>query len=407
MADITEIKLPDATVFTVKDPNAQPKTLATPLTINGNTESTVEGALDGLNDYSDALKDNLAANENVYGAKNLNSYPYKDTTKSLNGITFTDNGNGTITVNGTASANTVFDMHLYLDNPCIVENGAYILSGCPSGGGISTYNIRAYEKNSGGTDVVIGKDYGDGVTLTLNGDYYDSNSVHLDLAIVVTAGAVISTPITFKPMLCDARVIDPTFAPFAKTNLQLTNDKAERDDLSTIHATGSTNTTGATIASGTFFYLNGSYCKAIANIAVNATFTLNTNFKVASVGEELSSINNNLTVEDISSQLTVNTLAISGATVVALKYGKLIKVSIFYGTVVATGEATLLVSGLPKCKGSIGLGSASGGDVNDTLAISQAGFAGYINTNGTEWRAHIGGGVLNKRIYSSILYLTD
>jgi len=200
----------------------QYKELITPLTINGNTESTVEDALDGLNDYSDALKDNLAANENVYGAKNLNSYPYKDTTKSLNGITFTDNGNGTITVNGTASANTVFDMHLYLDNPCIVENGAYILSGCPSGGGISTYNIRAYEKNSGGTDVVIGKDYGDGVTLTLNGDYYDSNSVHLDLAIVVTAGAVISTPITFKPMLRDARVIDPTFAPYAETNLQLT-----------------------------------------------------------------------------------------------------------------------------------------------------------------------------------------
>lgn len=197
-----------------------------------------------------ALADNLAADEES-GAKNFNVYPYKDTTKSLNGITFTDNGDGTITVNGTATTITVFDMHLYLDNPCIVENGTYILSGCPSGGGISTYNIRAYEKNSGGTDVIIGNDYGNGVTLTLNGDYYDNDSVHLDLAIVVASGAVISTPITFKPMLRDARIIDPTFAPYAETNLQLTRKTSGLSNCNlldnpffTVNQRGQTNYTG-------------------------------------------------------------------------------------------------------------------------------------------------------------------
>ena len=42
--------------------------------------------------------------------KNLIKYPYKDTTKTLNGVIFTDNGDGTITVNGTATANTTFNI---------------------------------------------------------------------------------------------------------------------------------------------------------------------------------------------------------------------------------------------------------------------------------------------------------
>lgn len=42
--------------------------------------------------------------------KNLVSYPYQETTKTLNGITLTDNGDGTITVNGTATANTIFNI---------------------------------------------------------------------------------------------------------------------------------------------------------------------------------------------------------------------------------------------------------------------------------------------------------
>lgn len=40
----------------------------------------------------------------------MNPYPYKDTTKTQNGVTFTDNGDGTINVNGTASSTTYFDM---------------------------------------------------------------------------------------------------------------------------------------------------------------------------------------------------------------------------------------------------------------------------------------------------------
>ncbi len=60
-----------------------------------------------------------------YG-KNLIPYPYSDTTKTINGITFTDNGDGTITVNGTATGLVDF---VLCDN-FLVKKGMHI-SGFP------------------------------------------------------------------------------------------------------------------------------------------------------------------------------------------------------------------------------------------------------------------------------------
>lgn len=62
------------------------------------------------------------------------------------------------------------------------------------------------------------------------------------------------------------------------------NDKADKTDLTSIIATGATNTTGAPITKGTYFYKDGIECRAIADIATNATFTLNTNYVTVSQG---------------------------------------------------------------------------------------------------------------------------
>ena len=62
--------------------------------------------------YPITLTDQLAGEKpiklNIYGGKNLIPYPYVNTTMTKNGITFTDNGDGTITVDGTATADTRF-----------------------------------------------------------------------------------------------------------------------------------------------------------------------------------------------------------------------------------------------------------------------------------------------------------
>ena len=74
-------------------------------------------------------------------------------------------------------------------------------------------------------------------------------------------------------------------------SVTLTGDKsaddlslAMQEDLTSIKATGTTNATGSTITSGTFFYLNGTLCKAKSDIASGATFTANTNYEVVTAG---------------------------------------------------------------------------------------------------------------------------
>ena len=74
----------------------------------------------------------------------------------------------------------------------------------------------------------------------------------------------------------------------AKQGQVLKQDKTEKTDLTSIIATGSTNTTGAQIPNGAYFYLNGVFCRAIADIAANATFTQNTNYKEMTISDAFS-----------------------------------------------------------------------------------------------------------------------
>ena len=60
--------------------------------------------------------------------------------------------------------------------------------------------------------------------------------------------------------------------------------KADKTDLASIQITGSTNDTGSTITSGTYFYLNGTLVRAKTDIANGATLTLNTNYEVVTAG---------------------------------------------------------------------------------------------------------------------------
>ena len=223
------------------------------------------------------LGENVEAIVDVYGAKNLLAYPYSNTTKTENGITFTDNGDGTVTVSGTASANTGFVLR---NADQTLLKGSYIMTGDPAGSSSSTYEMYLY----------------DGVHRKCGTVFTESSDkTNITVVIQIYNGTSISTPITFYPMIRDSRIVDDTFVPYAKTNLQLTNDKAERADLATLNLTGSTNSTGSTINAGTYFYLNGSYCKAKTAIANGATFTLNTNFEVVTVGGELENLAANKT----------------------------------------------------------------------------------------------------------------
>ena len=64
----------------------------------------------------------------------------------------------------------------------------------------------------------------------------------------------------------------------------LNSGKAPKSDLASISITGSTNNTGNTIASGTYFYKDGALVKAISSIANGATLTSGTNYSTVTAG---------------------------------------------------------------------------------------------------------------------------
>ena len=127
------------------------------------------------------------------GARNLIPYPYYETTHAQKGITWTVNEDGTITANGTATDLSQFyfcnDITMGLE-----PNKTYSLSGCPSGGSSSTYQVRAimnFQKDGAKTAV----DVGNGVTFTTN----DSYSV-IRIMIDIFQGTTVEN-LTFRPML--------------------------------------------------------------------------------------------------------------------------------------------------------------------------------------------------------------
>lgn len=82
------------------------------------------------------------SSQKQYEGKNLIPYPYADTTKTVNGITFTDNGDGTITANGTSTGNADF----------VLANAFNIKTGMTISGSdysmASSYLIQAYLDNA-------------------------------------------------------------------------------------------------------------------------------------------------------------------------------------------------------------------------------------------------------------------
>lgn len=113
------------------------------------------------------------------------------TTKTVNGVTFTVNDDGSVTANGTATATIVFDYHSLVtpDGFITLDPGIYMLSGCPAGGSNSTWKL---DLESNGLNFMV--DYGSGVTTTIT-----SSAAVTRCRIVVYRGVTINE--TFCPQL--------------------------------------------------------------------------------------------------------------------------------------------------------------------------------------------------------------
>lgn len=173
-------------------------------------------------------------NENVYsvigqnGAKNLIPYPYYQTSKTTAGITITDNGDGTITFDGTSTSSTV--IFRLLSNDTNIEiplnKSKYILTWVDSSEHKRYFRIDIALIKSDGTTIIVNGEPGVIDIDNTNGEYTGIYS----MGVYTTSGQTVSN-LTFKPMLRLAADSDDTYQPYAKTNRELTEDKAELESV--------------------------------------------------------------------------------------------------------------------------------------------------------------------------------
>ena len=142
---------------------------------------------------------------------NLIHYPYIDTTKTIGGVTFTDNGDGTVTANGTydSESNSV---DFVLTRNLRLPVGSYTVKGIDSESG-TTYRVLVTVKHTDGT-----KDYYSANTFNmLSGDIIESIIIRVFKAVGTLSDVV------FKPMLNEGTTALP-YAPYVKHTLPIPAD---------------------------------------------------------------------------------------------------------------------------------------------------------------------------------------
>ena len=147
--------------------------------------------------------------------KNLIPYPYYETTKTVNGITFTDNGDGTIAVDGTASSDAV----LYFANKkdFIPSGNSFYLSGCPVGGSGLSYDIVFVTFDENNTAIDVYNDVGNGKHITVS-----RNAKTASVYIRIRSGQTISNLI-FRPQL-ELGSTATAYEPYHGTEYTITPD---------------------------------------------------------------------------------------------------------------------------------------------------------------------------------------
>lgn len=126
--------------------------------------------------------------------RNLIPYPYASLPSTVTGISFADNGDGTITVNGTAADETAGRLH-FLSNLLRIPAGTYTLSGCAPNGSGDTWCLQVVRVINGLEDWGwLCRDFGAGITFTL------TEATDIYIRIRLKKGTVINNGI-FKPQL--------------------------------------------------------------------------------------------------------------------------------------------------------------------------------------------------------------
>ena len=133
-----------------------------------------------------------------YSGKNLLNSTLQTTTQ--NGVTCVNNGDGTYTLSGTATADALFSINL---DKSAIKNGMRVV-GCPENGSDKTYHAYIYDSVT-----YAFYDYGNGGTIRRTDE-----SSNISYNIRVRSGITVNN-LLFKPMIVDASLYpDATYDDF-------------------------------------------------------------------------------------------------------------------------------------------------------------------------------------------------
>ncbi|MCM1528598.1 MAG: hypothetical protein NC093_01215 [Alistipes sp.] len=152
--------------------------------------------------YSQLMLDRSALG---YTAKNLLKNTAVSQTK--NGVTFTVNTDGSLSANGTSTADTEVIINDWTDFPQNMKNNNMIITGCPSGGSGSSYRIAVHsKKNASESYSGLGADTGEGFVFNTSNQF---------VRIILRIGKNITmNGLTFYPMLRYANITDSDYEPY-------------------------------------------------------------------------------------------------------------------------------------------------------------------------------------------------
>ena len=259
--------------------------------------------------------------ENLYGVKNLIPYPYYETSKTANGLTFTDNGDGSLDVNGTATAITFFNFVYRTENVDLgLSEGDFIrcsIEGCPSTGALMSVRFRD-NTDADISDISVRNNP---INVRVPSGYD-----HIYVYFYISSGTTLSN-ITLKPMLRLATIQSDEYEPYAMSNRELTHKIANsglitEEDFSASSVNGLFNKSVTNIIAG---IENGSTASKAYNandlilrshnlyevtvdVASGTTWEVGTNLEVTTIAAQFDKINADLSDVKSNTKTLIETI---------------------------------------------------------------------------------------------------
>ena len=163
----------------------------------GQLSTSLQSAYNKINAHAN----DIAINRTTLGTQCKNLLKNTAVTKTVNGVTFTVNSDGTITANGTATNRIIF----LVGTAYISQTRNYTYTGTPSGGASSTYSMNYRNSN-----VYKTVETGNGITTQFEG------GKTYEAVIDIRSGVTVSN-LTFYPMLRYADITDSTYEPYKES----------------------------------------------------------------------------------------------------------------------------------------------------------------------------------------------